>query len=132
MNHERALQKALLSHLRGDPAVEAVLGDRIWDAPPRDPGFPNLVFGRNESRPVNADGGGVEHVVALAITSRFRGTEEAKAAMAAVRLTLEGARLETDGIRTVGLGVRHAEVWPSPDGQRTFAVLRVRAVTEEV
>ena len=132
MNHERALQKALLAHLRADTAVEAILGDRIWDAPPRDPGFPHLVLGRNESRPVNADGGGVEHAVTLTITSQFRGTEEAKAAMAAVRLRLEDARLEADGIRTVGLGARHAEVWPSSDGQRTFAVLRVRAVTEEV
>ena len=42
------------------------------------------------------------------------------------------AVLEADGVRTVNLRVTFADVFPSADGARTFAVLRVRAVTEEV
>ncbi|HWQ86251.1 DUF3168 domain-containing protein [Brevundimonas sp.] len=132
--HEMALQKALIAHLQGAAAVQALLGApaRIWDAPPDRPAFPHLLIGRSESRPVRADGGGVEHALTLTIVSRFRGTEEAKAVLAAVRLRLADAAVEADGVRTTALRVSFADVFPGADGARTFAVLRVRAVTEEI
>ena len=132
--HELALQKALIAHLKADAAVRALLGDpaRIRDAAPADAVFPHLLIGRCESRPVAADGGGVEQALTLTVVSRFRGTEEAKAVLATVRLALNDAALEADGVRTVSLRVSFADVFPSADGARTFAVLRVRAVTEEV
>ena len=132
--HELALQKALIVHLSEDVAVRALLGDpaRIWDAAPRDGELPHLLIGRCESRPVGADGGGVEHRLTLTVVSRFRGTEEAKAVLAAVRLRLTDARVQADGVRAVSLGVVFADVFPAADGARTYAVLRVRAVTEEV
>lgn len=104
---------------------------RIWDAPPVKPVLPYLLIGRCESRPVAAEGGGVEHVLTLTVVSGFRGTEEAKAVLAAVRLRLAEAALAADGVRTVSLRLTFADVYPAPDGLRTFAVLRVRAVTEE-
>lgn len=134
--HELALQKALIAHLRADAGVRALLGEpaRIRDAasvPDAGDAFPHLLIGRCESRPVRADGGGAEQALTLTVVSRFRGTEEAKAVLAAVRLALDDAALEADGVRTVSLGVTFADVFPSADGARTFAVLRVRAVTEE-
>jgi hypothetical protein len=133
MSHELALQKALIAHLTGDPAVAVLLGapPRIWDAPPRQPVLPYLRVGRSESRPVAADGGGVEHALTLTVVSQFRGTEEAKAVLAALRLSLSEVELTADGVRTVSLRLTFADVYPAPDGVRTFAVLRVRAVTEE-
>lgn len=132
--HELALQKALIAHLKADAALQALLGEpaRIWDAAPADGTFPHLLIGRCESRPLRADGGGVEQALTLTVVSRFRGTEEAKAVLAAVRVALNEATLEADGVRTLGLRVSFADVFPSADGARTFAVLRVRAVTEEV
>jgi hypothetical protein len=136
--HELALQKALIAHLQADAAVQALLGApaRIRDAAAgpaaEDVVFPHLLIGRCESRPVAADGGGIEQALTLTVVSRFRGTEEAKAVLAAVRLALNGAALETDGVRTVGLRVTFADVFPSAGGARTFAVLRVRAVTEDM
>ena len=135
--HELALQKALIGHLKGDAAVQALLGApaRIRDAASvKDAGeaFPHLLIGRCESRPLGADGGGVEQALTLTVVSRFRGTEEAKAVLAAVRTALNDVGLEADGVRTVSLRVSFADVFPSADGARTFAVLRVRAVTEEV
>ena len=134
--HELALQKALIAHLKADAAVQALLGEtaRTWDAAPAGAGaeFPHLLIGRCESRPVGADGGGVEQALTLTIVSRFRGAEEVKAVLAAVRLALNDAALEADGVRTASLGVSFADVFPSADGARTFAVLRVRAVTEEI
>lgn len=132
--HELALQKALIVRLKADAAVRALLGEpaRIWDAVPAEPVFPHLLIGRCESRPVRADGGGVEQALTLTVVSRFRGTEEAKAVLAAVRSALNDAALEADGVQAVGLRVSFADVFPSADGARTFAVLRVRAVTEEI
>lgn len=132
--HELALQKALIAHLKADAAVKALLGEpaRIGDAVPSDPVLPYLLIGRCESRLVTADGGAVEQALTLTVVSRFRGTEEAKAVLAAVRLALNDAGLEADGVRTVNLRVSFADVFPGADGARTFAVLRVRAVTEEV
>ena len=81
---------------------------------------------------MEADGGGVEHALTLTVVSRFRGTEEAKAVLAALRLRLGDAALEADGVRTISLRLTFADVYPAPDRLRTFAVLRVRAVTEEI
>lgn len=133
-SHELALQKALIAHLGGDVGVQALLGDppRIWDAVPKEAVLPHLLIGRCESRPVGADGGGVEHRLTLTVVSRFRGTEEAKAVLAAVRFRLTDARIQADGVRAVSLGVVFADVFPAADGARTYAVLRVRAVTEEM
>ena len=132
--HELALQKALIAHLKADGAVQALLGDpvRIWDAAPADALFPHLLIGRCESRPLGADGGGIEQALTLTVVSRFRGTEEAKAVLGAVRSALTDAALEADGVRTVGVRVSFSDVFPGADGARTFAVLRVRAVTEDL
>ena len=42
------------------------------------------------------------------------------------------AVLEADDVRTANLRATFAEVFPSADRARTYAVLRVRAVTEEI
>lgn len=134
MSHELALQKALIAHLKGDAALKALLGDpaRIWDAAPDNPGFPHLLTGRGESRPVRADGGGIEHALTLTVVSRFRGTEEVRAVLAAVRARLTDAAVQADGVRTANLRVTFADVFSGAGGARTFAVLRMRAVTEEI
>ena len=61
--HELALQKALIAHLGADAGVQALLGDpaRIWDVAPEAAAYPHQLIGRCESRPLAADGGGVEH-----------------------------------------------------------------------
>lgn len=130
--HELALQKALAARLRADEAVAALVGARVFDVAPEGAVTPHLLIGRGESRPVAADGCGIEHQVTLTAVSRFRGTEQAKAVLAAVRAALEGVNLEADGVRTVSLSVRFADVFPAGDGRRVFAVMRIRAVTEEV
>ena len=41
-DHESALQKALIAHLRADATLKALLGDpaRIWDEAPKGAGWP--------------------------------------------------------------------------------------------
>lgn len=132
--HETALQKALIAHLRADAALQALLGNpaRVWDAPPRFAVSPYLTIGRSESRPVEADGCGVEHVLTLRCSSKFEGTEEAKAVSAAVRAAIHEAALEADGVRVVSIRLTYADVFRSSDQKRIWGVMRVRAVTEDV
>jgi len=133
-DHEGALQKALIGWLAADETLRALLGEpaRIWDGPPRQPACPHLRVGRSESRPVEAEGCGVEHAMTLSCVSRFGGTEEAKAICAAVRARLGAAVLEADGVRTVNVRATFTDVFQSGDQRRTYGVIRVRAVTEEI
>jgi len=133
-DHESALQKALIAHLRAEPALQVLLGDppRIWDAVPRDATCPHLTVGRSESRPVAADGCGIEHTLSLRCASRFAGTEEAKAICAAVRAAIHDVALEADGVGTVSIRATFADVFRSSDQKRCWGIVRVRAVTEEI
>lgn len=74
-DHESALQKAVVAALKGDAAVEALLDGRVFDfaalGATDEAAFPYLVIGRCESRPVAADGGGVEQRLTLTGVSRF-------------------------------------------------------------
>ena len=134
IDHETALQTAIIAHLKDDPVLKVLLGDpaRIWDEPPQTPGYPNLRIGRSQSRLVAAEGCGVEHALTLHCVSRFAGTEEARAICAAVRARIEGAVIEADGVRTVSLRTTFVDVFRSQDLRRTYGVIRVRAVTEDI
>ena len=133
-DHEGALQAAVVAWLKGDTALQAMLGDpaRIWAQAPNGAAFPHLLMSRSESRPVAADGCGIEHLLTLICVSRFGGGEEVRAISAAVRARLHEAVLEADGVRTVSLRVTFADVFRTPDARRHHAVIRVRAVTEDI
>ena len=134
LDPERALQRALIDHLRADDGVRATLGHpaAIYDEPPQDPGWPHLLIGRSESRPYAADGEATEHIVTLTARSRFGGTEEAKAVSAAVRTALSEAPIPIAGHRIVNLRVTYQDVFRAADWKKTLGVTRVRAVTEPV
>lgn len=131
MSPELALHKALLEHLRADAALAALVGSRIWDAPPEAPDWPYVLFGRTESRPWGGlEGEGVEHVVSLTCHSRFEGGEEARAIVAAMRERLHGAAPALEGWRLVNLRATYADVFRAASGRVVQGVVRVRAVTE--
>lgn len=132
INHEAALQEALIARLRADDALDALTGGRVWDGEPAKRVFPYVSVTRCESRPVRADGGGVEQVVTLTGQSRFEGLEEARAISAAIRAALHEADLKAQGVRVANPRVTFADVFRSADGRRSHAVIRVRAVTEEI
>ncbi len=132
INHEAALQAALIARLRGDDALDALVSGRVWDGEPAKRVFPYVTATRVQSRPVRADGGGMEQVLTLTGHSRFEGLEEARAICAAIRAALHEADLAAEGVRVVNPRVTFADVFGSPEGRRSHAVLRVRAVTEEI
>jgi hypothetical protein len=133
LDPERALQQALLTKLRGNGDLTALLGNppRVYDEPPADPVYPYVSLGRSETRPWGGlDGEGLEHVLSLTVVSVFGGSEEAKAVMALVRLSLHGAALSLDGHRLINLRVTYADLFKAADWRSTYGVLRLRAVTE--
>lgn len=132
-DHGAALQAALLRHLRADAGIKACLGDpaRVWDQVPRKAAYPHLLIERSESRPVPAEGCGIEHRLGLRVLSTFGGVPEVRAVVAAVRAALEEVRLGEGGVRTVSLGVTFADVFPGPGVKPAFGVIRLRAVTED-
>jgi hypothetical protein len=135
LDPERALHAAVLSLLKTAPAVKALVGGRVHDEPPVDAVHPYLALSRAETRSWGSSGGGaagegVEHVLTLTCVSRFGGTEEAKAVVAAVRAALQDARPVLDGHRVVTLRAAYGDVFRAADWRFTYGVLRVRAVTE--
>jgi hypothetical protein len=68
----------------------------------------------------------------LTCASRFRGLEEARAVAAAVRARLADAPLEADGVKAVSVAVTFTDLFRSADLKRAWAVMRLRAVTEEI
>ena len=77
-----------------------------------------------------AEGGAVEHRLTLVCISRFAGSEEAKAVVAAARARLHEASPEIEDLRIVSLRSTGAETRRSSDGARTYGRLSLRVVTE--
>lgn len=133
LDPERALQQALLTKLKDNADLAVLLGNppRVYDQPPADLVYPYVSLGRSETRPWGGlDGEGLEHVLSLTVVSVFGGSEEAKAVMALVRLSLHGASLSVNGHRLINLRVTYADLFKAADWRSTYGVLRLRAVTE--
>ncbi|HVY20474.1 MAG TPA: DUF3168 domain-containing protein [Bauldia sp.] len=126
-----ALQKAIVAALIGDSAVGALIGDRIWDAPPRDATFPYLTIGQvNTTDWSTGSEDGAEHQLTLHAWSRERGKRECYAIAAAVEATLHDAALTLQDHALVNLRFEFAETRRDPDGITYHCAIRFRAVTE--
>ena len=128
---EQALQRAIYETLVADAAVGALVGDNIYDAAPRNAGFPYVAIG--ESRAGDWSTGtetGAEHRLTLHVWSRGRGKAECHAITDAVRAALHDALLVLDGHALVNLRSEFAEAQRDPDGVTWHGVLRFRGVTE--
>lgn len=133
LDPERALQAAIVARLKADTTLAALLGDppRVWDRPPPDAAFPHLSIARWESKPwggVEAEG--TEHALTLACASRFAGSEEARAVIAAAAAALHDAPLSPEGWRLTSLRCVYTDVFRGPERESTLGLLRLRAVTE--
>lgn len=132
MSADRALAAAIRDALLADEGVGALLGARLYDAPPLDPVFPYLTLGRLESRPVDtSESAAIEHAVTLHVWSRYGGRAEALDCIGALRGALHDSALNIEGRRLVLLYVVFTDVFRSGDGRTTHGVLRLRALTEE-
>lgn len=134
MSGEVAVQTALMTALRGDAGVQAIFGAnaRVYDDETEAPAFPFARIERHECRPVGASGGEAsEHVITLAVLSRYGGLREAKAALAALRQALDGADWSEAG-RPIALAyTTYSDVMRQFDRRAFRGVIRFRIISEE-
>ncbi len=125
------LQASLLAYLRGQASLAVWLGTpaRVYDQPPVEVLYPYVTFGRMSAQSIGGVGTDVtEQVLNLMCVSRFGGSEEVKAIAAELRVLLDGAALELAGL--VSLRVSYIDVFRAADQRTTYALVRLRAVTE--
>ena len=132
IDHESRLQAGLIAWLKADAALNALVDGRVWDRAPEEATYPHLLIGEGTSRPVAAEGAGVEHRLTLVCVSRFAGSEEAKAVVAAARARLHEAAPPVAGLRIVSLRSTGVEMRRPGDGARTYGRLSLRVVTEDI
>jgi hypothetical protein len=126
-----ALQRAVYAALVADATLAALVGDRVFDAPPRAAAFPYVTLG--EARATDWSTGtesGSEHRLVVHVWSRSRGKTECWAVLAALRTALDDADLAVDGHALVSLRVAAEDVAQERDGVTWRGTTRLRAVTE--
>lgn len=134
MSAEVAVQGALMAALRGDAGVQAIFGTsaRIYDDETEAPTFPFARLERHECRPAGASGGEAsEHVITLAVVSRYGGLREAKAALAALRGAFDGADWSGAGRHVVLAYTAYSDVMRQFDRRAFRGVIRFRIISEE-
>jgi len=125
-----ALQMAMLACLRADDAVTAFVGDRVFDAAPRNAAFPYIAFGpARASDWSTGTEDGSEHRITLHAWSRGRGKRECWEIMRAVEAAL-GGMPALEGHTLINLRVEFTEAQREADGLTWRGTARLRAVTE--
>ena len=134
MSGEVAVQSALMAALRGHAGVQAIFGARarVYDDETEAPAFPFARLERHECRPVGASGGEAsEHVITLAVLSRYGGVREAKAALAALRQAFEAADWSEADRHIVLAYTTYSDVMRQFDRRAFRGVIRFRIISEE-
>ena len=113
-----ALQKAVFAALVADAAVGALIGDRIYDAPPRDAVFPYVELRRRRASPTGAPAPRRAPSTSCRSTSGRASAASASATtiMDAIEAALHDAALDLDGHALVNLRFEFAEARRDPDG----------------
>jgi hypothetical protein len=126
-----ALQKAVVAAMLADGPVGTLIGDRIYDSPPRDVAFPYVTIG--DARVADWSTGterGAEHRVTLHVWSREHGKRQCYEVLEAMQAALHDAALALEDQALVNLRFEAADVGRDRDGITFHGELRLRAVTE--
>lgn len=137
MDASYELQIAIVSALKSDAAVRALVGDRVYDDVPRSVDgkvtarFPFISFGPEQTLPDGYDcQDGSEITIQLDAWSRAVGFPEVKKIAAAVRKALHDADLAVEENALVSIEFDGRRVLRDPDGKTSHAVITFRAVVE--
>jgi hypothetical protein len=130
-NASFALQTAIVATLIGDDGLGALIGDRIYDGPPRNAVFPYVSIGQASLADWSTGTeAGAEHQLVLHVWSREGGKRESYEIMDAIEALLHDATLDLEAHALVNLRFEFGEVARDPDGITYHGVVRFRAVTE--
>ena len=131
MSASWALQQAIYATLIASGDMQEVVGERVFDAPPRGAAFPYVVIGDDtESDWSTATEPGSEHQIAIHVWSRAIGRREARLVAEAVKDALDGAELNVTGQALIDIRFLSVGFYREADGETTHGTLRFRAVLE--
>jgi len=133
-NSSAALRAAVHDALISNVGLTSVLGgQKIYDEPPRSASFPYVTLG--EARIADFSTGSEaaqEHQLTLHAWSRQGGHREAHIITGALMQALDDAPLMLSGHHLVNLRFAVADVRREADGRTYHALVRFRAVTEQI
>jgi hypothetical protein len=123
--------KAWVAALKADAGVAALVGARVYDQPPQDPGYPNVTFGPLTGEPWDTDGNlGWEASIQIDIWSRAPGKPEAARIMAAIKAVLHRSSITMD-TQTNYLTMLELNRILDWDGATRHGVQRFRVLTHQ-
>jgi hypothetical protein len=127
-----ALQHALISALRADASLRALLGgERVYDALPARLVHPYLAYGPTSVRDWSTgSGSGHQHLVTITAVSREPGFRQVYALVDVLVAAVERATLTLDDHRLVLIRFETSEFRRDGDGLTSRGAATLRALTE--
>lgn len=131
MDPDLELQGLIVNVLKADPAVAALVGNRVFDRIPKDAPFPYVAYGPTDTNTDAADCLDQEQIfIQLDVWSREVGFPEAKRISDAVRAALNDTNLSLSQNALVFLEHRQTRTLRDPDGLTSHAALSFEAYVE--
>lgn len=133
MSASQELQKIIYDRLVADPAIHALVADRIYDGAPSDVVYPCIEFGDSDVVPQDYDCiTGREEVLRLHCWSRDQGRRRpCRRLVDAVRTSLDEYQTDMGTNALAGLSIRTWRVMMDADGITAHGLVEVQALVEE-
>lgn len=126
------LQGAIVTRLKAQPAVTALIGQRIYDDVPAQPVFPYVSFGPSDELTEDAECiEGFEISMQIDVWSRSVGFPEARQIADAVRQALHGYEFNLTSNALVTFQHRITRMFRDPDGLTNHAALTFAGFAEQ-
>jgi hypothetical protein len=123
----------MVARLKADATLSAIIGTRVYDAPPAGPTFPYVTLGEEQTIPDRGQGyEGSDVSLTLHTWSKATGYPQTKQMIEAVRASLTNAPLTLSGHRLVSLEFEESRVLRDTDPTITHGVVTFLARTEPV
>lgn len=133
MSITEAVQRALVSTMRADPALQALVDTRVFDDVPVSADHPYVSLGPEDWRPIDDDClSGDDGFVQIDVWSRAPGRVECKRITDRIARLFQGALLELEApYVAVSVRVVLKRVLGDPDAGTRHGVLQLEVLTEE-
>lgn len=127
------LQSAVVTALKADATVAALVSARVYDLPPPAPTKPYVTIGEFQMIPDRADClDGAETAIPVHGWSQTSSTVQVKQLGAAIIAALDEVELSLSGHRTVLFELEQVQYVRDPDGITNHTIVTFRALTEPV
>jgi hypothetical protein len=127
-----ALQDAIVTALKADPGLTALVGGRVYDRVPTNATMPYISLGMIQTMPLHATclEGGEAFITLDGWANTATSGPEAKQIGAAICAALDDAELVLNGQHLVELTVDGTQYLRDPDGITSHAVVTLHALTD--